>query len=562
MSKGNVRRWENPPKVTGKSTNDGSSKNVKTIGDYVSNLSEKNSAIHRAGFLHFLQAIVGNNVEANLNNGNKINGIFHTSTPFQGMDFQFAIKGCKNVDGKEIKDSDLGATVIVPSSNLSYLTINGKIELNRNGGSNELRTDGAIRGASIKHLEGRELQAATSWLGSETSATMANHNNKTSWNQFEANKKLFNVQSSYDENIYTKKLDKNSLSKAEMDKADRIAREIESTTSDNVHIKEERGQQQEREIDEEDMYGGVIRDSSTSPSKKDNDTNDKERGVWSRGHTTNKVTNASSSNDKKQSNNGKVKKDDKTGNKANSTAPPPGIPISTEQDKTSDLSVEKDKDNKIEEEINKDKKDEDKKEVKTPTKLNASAKPFSFNPNAKSFEFKPPAPPVPVDNNVQQQLPPNGQYYQNQMPIHMQQQYNPQYPQQIPIVPQEQIGPDGQILRHPVFTSPYGYAPGPVIVQGGAPQQMMYQVPPPLHQQHMMPMNPYMQQQPVAAPYMQHQNMGGRGNSGRGGRGGGGRGNQWQSPNQGGFVPIPSGQTPPKQQVETPSSPPIETDEK
>lgn len=519
MSKGNVRGWEKTPKA-GKSVSDGSSsssnnnKNIKTIGEFILNLSEKNSAMHRAGFLHFLQAVVGNNVEANLNNGNKINGIFHTATPFQGMDFQFALKGCKNVDGKEIKDSDLGSTVILPSSNVSHLTISGKVELNKSGGSGELRTDGAIRGASIKHLEGRELQAATSWLGAETSATMGNVNSKgPAWNQFDANRKLFNVQSSYDENIYTKKLDKNSFSKAEIDKADRLAREIESTLSDNIHLKEERNQQQERDIDEEDMYGGVIKDTEVS-------------GVWTRG-LSNKIT-----SDKKQANNKeKVKKDDKTSNKTNSNALPPGISLSVEEGKISDVAIVVEKDNKIVEELS-NKKEEIKEEVvKTTTKLNPSA-----------VEFKPSVPPPaspPVDNYIYPQ-----QNHQNQLPMYMQQQYyNPQYPQ---IVPQDQ---------HPVFAS-YGYAPvPPFMVPGGLPQ-MMYHVPQPLHPQHMMPMNQYVQQ--PLAPYMQHQNIGGgRGNSGRGGRG---RGNQWQQPlNQGGLVPIPSGQTPPKYQAETSQ---IETDKK
>lgn len=48
--------------------------------------------------------------------------------------------------------------------------------------------------------------------------------------------------SAYDENIYTKKLDKDTISKAQMERADRLAREIERSASSNIHIQEERGQ--------------------------------------------------------------------------------------------------------------------------------------------------------------------------------------------------------------------------------------------------------------------------------------------------------------------------------
>ena len=61
-------------------------------------------------------------------------------------------------------------------------------------------------------------------------------NNKSSnkhsdWDQFETNKRLFNVNSSFDENLYTKKLDLSMMTKEQIAKADRLAREIENTSS-------------------------------------------------------------------------------------------------------------------------------------------------------------------------------------------------------------------------------------------------------------------------------------------------------------------------------------------
>jgi PAB1-binding protein PBP1 len=61
------------------------------------------------------------------------------------------------------------------------------------------------------------------------------------WNQFEANERLFGIKTDYDENIYTTTIDK---SKPDISKryaeADRKAREIEGSATNNTHVEEER----------------------------------------------------------------------------------------------------------------------------------------------------------------------------------------------------------------------------------------------------------------------------------------------------------------------------------
>jgi hypothetical protein len=51
------------------------------------------------------------------------------------------------------------------------------------------------------------------------------------WDQFETNKRLFNVRSSFNEDLYTKKLDLTSTTKEQIARADRIAKEIEGSSS-------------------------------------------------------------------------------------------------------------------------------------------------------------------------------------------------------------------------------------------------------------------------------------------------------------------------------------------
>lgn len=82
---------------------------------------------------------------------------------------------------------------------------------------------------------------------------------RTAWDQFALNERKFGVQTSYQEEIYTVKLDptKAGISEAE---AARLAAEIEGSTTTNVHLAEERGQMVPDDgLDEEDKYGAVVR---------------------------------------------------------------------------------------------------------------------------------------------------------------------------------------------------------------------------------------------------------------------------------------------------------------
>ena len=90
----------------------------------------------------------------------------------------------------------------------------------------------------------------------------------TNWDQFELNKKVYNVTSTYDENLYTTKLDKNKITEEDKKFADKMYNEIMNTNKDekNVHILEDRGviQQKDNDMDEEDKYSSVIKNNTNN----------------------------------------------------------------------------------------------------------------------------------------------------------------------------------------------------------------------------------------------------------------------------------------------------------
>lgn len=132
------------------------------------------------------------------------------------------------------------------------------------GASSTFQTDTDISGNQNRGE--RELQR---WVpeGPDTADFSFESNNTGEWDQFATNSQLFGAKSTYDENLYTTTIDRSAPSfKRREAEAERIAREIEGSTSTNSHIREERGQAVENDgEDEEEKYSGVRRDNKAFP---------------------------------------------------------------------------------------------------------------------------------------------------------------------------------------------------------------------------------------------------------------------------------------------------------
>jgi PAB1-binding protein PBP1 len=98
----------------------------------------------------------------------------------------------------------------------------------------------------------RDLQK---WEGAaDSSVDMSLSGRLGDWDQFAAHKQMTGRDSTFDENHYTTKLDTSAPGyKEKLARAERIAREIETSATSNVHQAEERGQINTRDdgIDEE-----------------------------------------------------------------------------------------------------------------------------------------------------------------------------------------------------------------------------------------------------------------------------------------------------------------------
>ncbi|KAF3662385.1 Polyadenylate-binding protein-interacting protein 4 [Capsicum annuum] len=86
------------------------------------------------------------------------------------------------------------------------------------------------------------------------------------WDQFEANETLFGVKSTFDEDLYTTKLERGPQMSELEKEALRIAREIEGEDTRDFHLAEERGIQlhENLEVDDETRFSAVFREVDDS----------------------------------------------------------------------------------------------------------------------------------------------------------------------------------------------------------------------------------------------------------------------------------------------------------
>ena len=108
----------------------------------------------------------------------------------------------------------------------------------------------------------RVLSRWNSSTGQDASIALEESSGNGSWDQFAVNEKLFGCKTDFDENLYTTLLDRSNPNFKKIEKeADRIAKEIQSSFSSNIHISEERMHNVVRDdsICEEERYSSVIR---------------------------------------------------------------------------------------------------------------------------------------------------------------------------------------------------------------------------------------------------------------------------------------------------------------
>jgi hypothetical protein len=196
----------------------------------------------------------------------RANGLSDAASPFLGSSPDHSM----SFDTKEIADvavANVSTTDVVakePNGTCTIIATRSLYRINSSlGASTGFRTDTDISGGLT--IRERNLQR---WEPSSTDPSIdlsLDSSGTTGWDQFEANERLFGATTSYDENIYTTRIDRSDPSYRRKEaEAARIAREIENSEADNPHLREERGLAPQGDgHDEEEKYSGVRREDSS-----------------------------------------------------------------------------------------------------------------------------------------------------------------------------------------------------------------------------------------------------------------------------------------------------------
>ncbi|KIK94468.1 hypothetical protein PAXRUDRAFT_142736, partial [Paxillus rubicundulus Ve08.2h10] len=210
----------------------------------------------------------GTTVTLSTKTGQRYEGVITLSSP-GGDTAGVTLKDVKEISkpGNPLKD-----TIFIHSGNIENWQSGPADAKVPNGDT--FRTDTDI--SKGKLTRERELQAwqppiplvspptpATHHEGVGDEVTFGPGAGSPSWDQFAANEQMFGVTTSFDEEVYTTKLDRTAADFKEKErKAQRIASEIMGSVNNNPHIAEERNLNlDDNGLNEEDKYGAVVRGS-------------------------------------------------------------------------------------------------------------------------------------------------------------------------------------------------------------------------------------------------------------------------------------------------------------
>ncbi|EDO19017.1 hypothetical protein Kpol_2002p88 [Vanderwaltozyma polyspora DSM 70294] len=279
----NKKRENGSPNRFGSSNRSSNQQNGSNI--FFESAETTNSFNDRQDYL--LINSIGSNVTTTTTNGIKYSGVLVSCNPESKDGIDIVLKFPKVIstefsDDIDVISNKLGKSLLIRGEDVAELELNDidfslddKFEKNKKAeidasAKKEIqeeikqgfRTDIDISRAS-NNVRERELQKWTPDVDDMAPLEQQTlEESSSNWDQFAVNEKKFGVKSTFDEHLYTTKINKNDPNfEKRLKEAERIAKEIESQgTSGNIHIAEDRGIiVDDSGLDEEDKYSGVDR---------------------------------------------------------------------------------------------------------------------------------------------------------------------------------------------------------------------------------------------------------------------------------------------------------------
>ncbi|EUD66490.1 hypothetical protein C922_03124 [Plasmodium inui San Antonio 1] len=227
---------------------------------------EAHRNVNQERLAYVMSYLVGNEVNVHMKDGNEVKGLFHA--------YNYANKGEKKQGDislnyarvqpkKDRVSGPINKAMIIPEN--LYTIIVGKninLELKDPDGVKKVKEkfqiDADISGRKKKYNFNSANRELKRWVCEgpfydENKLTLED-NMKEPWDQFEHNRKMYGVTTTYKEELYTTNLDVNKIPQHVKMHADKIAKELENR---GMHLDPEDAEGDNKELDEEDLFGAV-----------------------------------------------------------------------------------------------------------------------------------------------------------------------------------------------------------------------------------------------------------------------------------------------------------------
>eukprot|EP00871_Galdieria_phlegrea_P001529 jgi/Galph1/2377/GphlegSOOS_G1071.1 len=247
------------------------SEKSKSLGGLTPGSKEEKAALaelRHERLLYCLGGLIGLYVNVEVRGGSIFRGIFHGASRDLGICLKYAY-----IIGEQGKTSNnIVETLVIEPKDLVQVVIRDVDFLGQeqkkysNHAFNSFHTDAEIASRRGKNSGSRQLQPFEEFVSLDTETTDGvtfgelDAASVSEWDQFTLNREKFGVNSTFSEDLYTTKLDRSTPDfEDRAKKAEELANQIRKTATSNIHLKEERGQELEKDYDEEVLYGAVLR---------------------------------------------------------------------------------------------------------------------------------------------------------------------------------------------------------------------------------------------------------------------------------------------------------------
>lgn len=210
----------------------------RAAGEPRANAGSRTLDVNRERLVFCLTSLIGNRVTVKLRDSVTYEGLFHSC--LLDNDYAITLKHARKLPSENLKSGEVIETLMIPGKDfllVSAVDVPSPVCSDGDVGGAIVANTGFATDMDIAqrkaHTGGeRELVAWAPAEGDLIDGALEDdpigHHATQPWDQFSANKDMFGIASTWNEELYTTKLDTSTIPREKREEAERIAREIET----------------------------------------------------------------------------------------------------------------------------------------------------------------------------------------------------------------------------------------------------------------------------------------------------------------------------------------------